>query len=448
MFMTDYWSNLLGRESLTKEDLFFKIRDMYAALLRNLYNEPKTVPDFNIHFSAVPTTQEEGMENGYPIITVTRKSNKLKEYTVKDLSMIENFENSYTWYADDVFAVFDFREDGISPLQFITSAFCTEFFRQTEIYGIRRIRMSHMYEMMISSGVSEFFYGFYRIDINFILTLSAMTYEGDAIDCTIYVPRFDSAAGKRTARKGLDIVFSDSVPFSIENLRQIRKLVELSDKHFAIVINEAGRIRGLTFDEPYQTECKIRMWDNLAFTITYEGTGKISYYNAHYHIHTDRSRNFSAKKYLGEFSGSLTEEKLNMLERVIEAAARQRHGTIMIIGNPEMIEAESERLCNAKVATGINTVNLYEKSELISYITSIDGAVLMDTDCRCRCIGAILDGDAVTRGSPARGARYNSTVNYINRRAQLDEYFVGIVVSEDGTVDSVTKDHIYRINVR
>ena len=73
MFMTDYWSNLLGRESLTKEDLFFKIRDMYAALLRNLYNEPKTVPDFNIHFSAVPTTQEEGMENGYPIITVTRK---------------------------------------------------------------------------------------------------------------------------------------------------------------------------------------------------------------------------------------------------------------------------------------------------------------------------------------------------------------------------------------
>jgi hypothetical protein len=72
----------------------------------------------------------------------------------------------------------------------------------------------------------------------------------------------------------------------------------------------------------------------------------------------------------------------------------------------------------------------------------------MDTDCRCRCIGAILDGDAVTRGSPARGARYNSTVNYINRRAQLDEYFVGIVVSEDGTVDSVTKDHIYRINVR
>ena len=137
-----------------------------------------------------------------------------------------------------------------------------------------------------------------------------------------------------------------------------------------------------------------------------------------------------------------------MLESVIEAAARQRHGTIMIIGNPEMIEAESERLCNAKVATGINTVNLYEKSELISYITSIDGAVLMDTDCRCRCIGAILDGDAVTRGSPARGARYNSTVNYINRRAQLDEYFVGIVVSEDGTVDSVTKDHIYRINVR
>ena len=137
-----------------------------------------------------------------------------------------------------------------------------------------------------------------------------------------------------------------------------------------------------------------------------------------------------------------TEEKLNMLESVIEAAARQRHGTIMIIGNPEMIEAESERLCNAKVATGINTVNLYEKSELISYITSIDGAVLMDTDCRCTCFGAILDGDAVTRGTPARGARYNSTVNYITRRSQLDQVFVGIVVSEDGTIDAVADGRV------
>jgi len=71
----------------------------------------------------------------------------------------------------------------------------------------------------------------------------------------------------------------------------------------------------------------------------------------------------------------------------------------------------------------------------------------MDYDCTCACIGAILDGDAVTTGSTARGARYNSTVNYITRRAQLGQEFVGIVVSEDGTVDAVTDSRIIRLNL-
>ena len=71
----------------------------------------------------------------------------------------------------------------------------------------------------------------------------------------------------------------------------------------------------------------------------------------------------------------------------------------------------------------------------------------MDTDCTCACIGAILDGDAVTKGSLARGARFNSTLNYIKRKAELGKTFIGIVVSEDGTVDAVTKDRVIRLNL-
>jgi hypothetical protein len=73
--------------------------------------------------------------------------------------------------------------------------------------------------------------------------------------------------------------------------------------------------------------------------------------------------------------------------------------------------------------------------------------MFLNYNCECTCIGAILDGDAVTAGSTARGARYNSTVNYVTRRSQLSQEFIGIVVSEDGTVDAVTSTKVIRLNL-
>ena len=73
--------------------------------------------------------------------------------------------------------------------------------------------------------------------------------------------------------------------------------------------------------------------------------------------------------------------------------------------------------------------------------------MIMDTDCRCSCSGAILDGDFTAKGNPARGARFNSTVRYVRRRADLGRQFVGIVLSEDGTIDAVSDDRIERINL-
>ncbi len=233
----------------------------------------------------------------------------------------------------------------------------------------------------------------------------------------------------------------------MENLRQIRKLVELSDRYVALVINDAGKIIGLTTGDLWPSECKVRIWGHLSWTITYEENKKISFYNARYHIHTQTQSNFNITKCLGPLGKGLNEEQIYNIEKVIRAAARQRHGTIIIIGTPDAAESESLRLRAAKTATGILPVYLHEKIGLMTYLTSIDGAVIIDTDCKCICIGAILDGDAVTKGTPARGARYNSTVNYVTRRSQLGQTFAGIVISEDGTIDAVSEGHIVRLNL-
>lgn len=64
-------------------------------------------------------------------------------------------------------------------------------------------------------------------------------------------------------------------------------------------------------------------------------------------------------------------------------------------------------------------------------------------------IGVILDGDAVVDGSTARGARYNSVKNYIERQKILmdDCHFIGVIISEDGSVDFLsTNDEMLKNN--
>ena len=442
-FMTDYWKHLAGDNSIEPIDLFLKVRDLYTACLKHLYNDPKNIPDFRIHFELEQHNEEDAIETGYPVCTVTRKSSQITESVIRDLSEIDNFENSFTWYQDDIFIVFDYRADASSPLLFITRAFWHELYQQLGSFGIRRLRMSYMYEPLIATGVMDFFYSFYRLDINLITTLSASTYESAYVNATVFMPRFENDGEKLQRRSNLDIVFREQIPFQVENLRQVRKILEMSDKYIALVVNKAGRIYGLTSEPPLLSECVIRLWGHLTWTITFEG-GKISYYDARYHLHTERDNDLGT---LHKLTSKMNPLNMDKLEAVILQAVRQRHGTILILGRAQDIQSEAERLCAAKNAIGIQRTNLSDKVGLLTYLTSIDGAMFMDYDCTCACIGAILDGDAVTTGSTARGARYNSTVNYITRRAQLGQEFVGIVVSEDGTVDAVTDSRIIRLNL-
>lgn len=443
--MENNWEVFLDDPSGTKESFFLQVRDIYKRLLRHLYNDPKSIPDFRLHFSAERMNKGH-IQTGYPICTITANSDEIVESVVRNVSEIENFENSYTWFEDKLFIVFDFREDGISPLQFITANFCEEMMHQLGRVGISKMAIDPLLEPLIYSGVVKFFYGFYQLDINLIQVLSAMTYEGSYIDCTLLVPRFDSDE-LRTLSGGLDVTFREPVQFSIDKLRQVRKLVELSDKNLMLWFNKAGMIYGLTREDAHPNECKVRLWGHLSWTITYERTKKISYYGGRYHIHTARRATSDIFESFGRMKERILPAQQYRLEIVIRAAARQRHGTILMIGEPDNIASEAERLILGKSATGISTTDLSLNTHLIYYLTSIDGAILVDTLCNTSCIGAILDGDLVTEGSAARGARYNSTVNYVKRRSQLGQMFAGIVISEDGTVDAVTTEAITRLNL-
>ncbi len=443
----NYWDILIDDPSIQKEDLFLKIRDMYTGLMRHLYDDVADIPNFQIHFALEQLTPDEGVEQGYPIATVSRKSSEIVYSRVKDVTQIENFEYAYTWYRDDVFVTFDFCEQGISPFSFITHNFMKEVFGVLVAQGVKRMRLGMVNEYIISTGLMEFFYGFYHIDTNFIQNLSATTYESNYADSRILVSRTDGRGVRRTKKKGLRISFIEPIDFSIENLRQIRKLLELSNEEYALVIGETGKIRGLSDDAVFPNECEIRFHGHLSWTITYDGTKTISYNNGHYHIYVPHTADENLKNFISGVASPLDEEQVEALSRVIIEASKQVHGTIVMIGSPQEVNDETKRICDNRHAIEVNPVDLSQDLNLINSLTSIDGAIFMDINCMCYCIGAILDGDLVARGSMARGSRFNSTFNYVKRRADFDQHFTGIVISEDGTVDAINEDKVYRINI-
>ena len=121
------------------------------------------------------------------------------------------------------------------------------------------------------------------------------------------------------------------------------------------------------------------------------------------------------------------------LNNILHDIRQQKHGTLLII--TDEAQEEVERLCKLGRGYAIKPVDLKrsDSSNLLSSITSIDGAMLIDTDFICYGVGVILDGIAVKSGLSSRGARYNSAKCYIDNKE--NEKYVAVVVSEDETID-------------
>jgi hypothetical protein len=120
-------------------------------------------------------------------------------------------------------------------------------------------------------------------------------------------------------------------------------------------------------------------------------------------------------------------DDVDRLAGLAESAAGVKHGTVLVISTGAAREAARlEQQC-----TRIHPVAL--SREQLGLVAGIDGAVLLDTAGTCHAIGVILDGRATPRGTSARGARYNSTLRYVDERKDC----LAVIVSEDGTVDVV-----------
>lgn len=139
-----------------------------------------------------------------------------------------------------------------------------------------------------------------------------------------------------------------------------------------------------------------------------------------------------------DFSESLTlifgkkiENYKNAFLEVARKLSSQKKGTMLVIS--EQADSEIKDLKDY----GIMIEKTKIDKEFLLNLSSIDGAVLMDTETNLCGLGVILDGLAKgSKGRADRGARYNSALKYISKFDNKSECKTLImVVSEDGMVD-------------
>lgn len=124
---------------------------------------------------------------------------------------------------------------------------------------------------------------------------------------------------------------------------------------------------------------------------------------------------------------SIAEDKRDKFKKIFQKMEEQQHGALIIIADDAA--SETDRLCSI-YQRGMQVDALDMDNEdalnLLSGLASIDGAVMIDFEGKCHGFSVILDGGAQVKGNTGRGARYNSSTNYI---AGKNRY--SVIVSED-----------------
>lgn len=126
--------------------------------------------------------------------------------------------------------------------------------------------------------------------------------------------------------------------------------------------------------------------------------------------------------------GAMEEDHVQHLLSLVAAAEQARHGTILVVSGAA--DEEAKRLASE----GTTVAPFLLTPAVVRQVSSIDGAILIDTVGGCHAIGTILDGEATQQGNPARGARFNSAVRYMANSSKASPC-IAVVVSEDGNVE-------------
>lgn len=266
------------------------------------------------------------------------------------------------------------------------------------------------------------FHSFY----DHICRISAMKYEQRESRGMVIVAKKDHPVLSNR------LVFDEPVPLG--DTRHVRKLLELGSQHGALHINHEdafGLVENVDVDCQDESIFSIRILGHHSWDVRYGRDVLMGSRDGQPYLHKVERFEVTLKEDLPRIFSDISVDDAEQIVALVKQAAKATHGAMIVIsGNAK---AEATRL--KAQSTAIESVQL--NTELLSDIIEIDGAILIDATGCCHAIGVILDGMATEHGDRSRGSRYNSALKYVQSGTDSAIPTMAIVISEDGTVDTI-----------
>lgn len=285
---------------------------------------------------------------------------------------------------------------------------------------IRSAGKTLMYTPASAGGDIEGLHGLF----NSLNTISSLRYEGS-----------ESIGSMIICKKGhpnVQTIVELLLPVPMNNPRAVRKLLETSSNDLSLLCDSAnvyalGHLSGL-YDAHAEDLFTISFTKHYTWDLLHDR--HVLMRVAYGQPSLARSQ-IDKKKFQSDILrlfGKLDPQFVDAIWQTTIEATKQKHGTMLVISGGAANEAERLQMQSTRIQPVKLTTNLMQR------ITKIDGAVLISPDCICHAMGVILDGLASSKGTPSRGARYNSAIRYV----ESSKYpTLAVVISEDGTIDLV-----------
>jgi hypothetical protein len=289
----------------------------------------------------------------------------------------------------------------------------------TEIVAEGAARFMQIPDLLTSGGN----YGsrdlFQRLNI-----LSSLFYEGKKGLGSLVLARPDNPC--------LDYVVRFGAPIPFRQPRWTRKILEMTSPEIAMIVSD-GAIHGLgriksNHDGAALDAFTVNFLDHYQWELC---VGELVLMYSRYREPRLPQEPISRDQFRGNFlrifSGA-SQADADHVWSLFTVGANMRHGSMIVVAE----DAASESIRLSDQGTPISPAQM--TPELLERVSEIDGSILLDPTGVCHAIGVILDGEAVSEGSPARGSRFNSALRYVRSGKKQR---MAIVVSDDRTVDIV-----------
>lgn len=247
--------------------------------------------------------------------------------------------------------------------------------------------------------------------------IATLKYEGDDVRGVVVFGMPESLE--------LDLEFVRRVPLS--DAVWARKVVELCSGEHAVLATDS-ELLGLGSARTAETRFNVQFRGKHTWILRHGTTKLVQVQLSVPHLPTPR---LTQERFATDLQRVLGPNcDVGALWKVVQTAMGQRHGTMVVV--TAIAADEAERLAGQGMPL---KPELLDANSTLA-VTGIDGAMLVDGDGRCHAIGVILDGLATPNGTPARGARFNSALRYVESHK---EPVLVVVVSEDGYVDLIPR---------